>query len=273
MKLLVQGDDYGFTKGVTYGILDAIDNGVLRNTGMFANMPIAPWAAELFKAKDRPQACLGIDFNIVSGPPAAEAKAVPSLVDDKGEFIRSGARLKDPRFQTEEGRREMFPYEEVYREIRAQYDRFVSLMGKKPGYLHGHSLMHEHYNEAIQQLSREEGVPYSFDLQVKYNFSSLMTKLPHGGMPKDPAKNKKVFDPMEQLNKTPLENFMKYADEFLREEYVSFGGHPGFVDGELMGLTTLSLERMRDHEAVTSPVLKKWIEDNGVELITYYDLY
>ena len=39
MKLLVQGDDYGFTKGVTYGILDAIDNGVLRNTGLFANMP------------------------------------------------------------------------------------------------------------------------------------------------------------------------------------------------------------------------------------------
>ena len=32
-----------------------------------------------------------------------------------------------------------------------------------------------------------------------------------------------------------------------------------------MGLTTLSLERMRDHEAVTSPALKQWVEDNGVE--------
>ncbi|MDE6107359.1 MAG: ChbG/HpnK family deacetylase [Oscillospiraceae bacterium] len=273
MKLLVQGDDYGFTKGVTYGILDAIDNGVLRNTGIFSNMPIAPWAVELWKAKDRSHACLGIDFNIVSGPPAADSKSVPSLLDDKGEFVRSGARLKDPRFQTEEGRREMFPYEEVYRELRAQYDRYVALVGKKPGYLHAHSLGHEHYNEAISQLSREEGVPYSQDIQNKYNFSSLFKKMPGGGMPKDPSKNKKVFDPMEQLNKTPLENFMKYADEFLQEEYVSMGGHPGFVDGELMGLTTLSLERMRDHEAVTSPILKNWIEDNGVELITYYDLY
>ncbi len=272
MKLLVQGDDYGFTKGVTYGILDAIDNGVLRNTGMFPNMPIAPWAAEQWKAKERPQACLGIDFNIVSGPSTAAPKSVPSLVDDKGEFIRSGARLKDPRFQTEEGRREMFPYEEVYREIRAQYDRFVALIGRKPGYLHGHSLGHEHYNEAIHQVSREEGVPYSMDIQRKYGFSSLFQKLPGGGMPKDPAKNKKVFDPMEQLNKDPLANFMKYADEFLREAYVMFGGHPGFVDAELMGLTTLSLERMRDHEAVTSPALKQWVEDNGVELITYYDL-
>ena len=38
MKLLVQGDDYGFTKGVTYGMIDAIDNGILTCTGMFANM-------------------------------------------------------------------------------------------------------------------------------------------------------------------------------------------------------------------------------------------
>ena len=34
MKLLVQADDYGFTKGVTAGIIDAIENGFLRNTGM-----------------------------------------------------------------------------------------------------------------------------------------------------------------------------------------------------------------------------------------------
>ena len=49
MKLLVQGDDYGFTKGVTYGILDAIQNGVLRNTGLFTNMPEAVEAVELIK--------------------------------------------------------------------------------------------------------------------------------------------------------------------------------------------------------------------------------
>ena len=268
MKLLVQGDDYGFTKGVTYGLLDAIDNGVLRNTGFFTNMPLAPWAAEQWKAKDRPEACLGIDFNIVSGPSAADPKSVPSLLDDKGEFVRSGARLKDPRFQTEEGRREMFPYEEVYREIRAQYDRYVELMGHKPGYLHGHSLSHEHYMEAILQVSREEGVPYSKNIQDQFGFTSLFKLVGRTGL----ASTKKVFDPMDQLNKTPLENFLAHGDEFLKAEYVNLGGHPGFVDAELMGLTTLSLERMKDHEMCTSPVLKKWIADNGVELITYYDL-
>ena len=61
MKLLVQGDDFGFTKAVTYGILEAIDNGILTCTGMFTNMEIAPWAAKFIK--DRPNFCFGVDFN------------------------------------------------------------------------------------------------------------------------------------------------------------------------------------------------------------------
>lgn len=82
MKLLVQGDDYGFTKGVTYGIIEAIDHGVLTSTGMFANMEIAPWAAQFIK--ERPNFCFGIDFNLVAGPSVANPKEIPHLVDDRG---------------------------------------------------------------------------------------------------------------------------------------------------------------------------------------------
>ena len=66
MKLLVQGDDFGFTKGVTLGIIDAIEHGILRNTGLFTNMPSAIEAAAYIRNNDR--ACFGIDFNIVPGP-------------------------------------------------------------------------------------------------------------------------------------------------------------------------------------------------------------
>ena len=58
-----------------------------------------------------------------------------------------------------------------------------------------------------------------------------------------------------------------------RTMYFGIGGHPGFVDADLLDLTTLSLERVRDLQMVTSPVLRKLVEDNKVELITYYDLY
>ncbi|MFR5600563.1 MAG: ChbG/HpnK family deacetylase, partial [Holdemania filiformis] len=37
MKLLMQSDDYGMTPAVARGIVDGIEKGILRNTGMFMN--------------------------------------------------------------------------------------------------------------------------------------------------------------------------------------------------------------------------------------------
>ena len=166
----------------------------------------------------------------------------------------------------------MFPYDQVYREIRAQYDRFVELTGKKPGYLHAHSLGHEHYNEAIQQVSRESGIPYSADLHAKYNFGTLFGKMMEE-MKKNPATQSKVFDPMLQLNKNPLKNVLDNKEYILEHEYFMIGGHPGYVDDDLLGLTTLSLERVKDAAMCMSEELKQFIEESGIELITYYDLY
>jgi Uncharacterized protein conserved in bacteria len=262
MKLLVQGDDFGFTRAVTLGIVDSIDRGILRNTGLFTNMPATEFAVSFIK--DRPQACFGIDFNIVSGRSVAPASEIPSLVDENGEFIRSTVRIKDPRFATEEGRRAMFPYDEVYREIRAQYDRYVELVGTKPGYLHGHSLGHEHYHEAILQVAEESGVPYSGVTREKFDFA---------GFPRPSGPPKKEFNPIEQLEKNAVQRVLENSDYFLSHEYVVIVGHPGYIDDELLQLTTLSLERCKDAEMCMSPKILKWVEDNNIELITYYDLY
>lgn len=44
MKLLVQSDDFGFTKGITDGICDALQNGIVTCTGLFVNMPASAYA-------------------------------------------------------------------------------------------------------------------------------------------------------------------------------------------------------------------------------------
>ena len=143
MKLLVQASDYGFTRASTYGVIDSIDLGLVRNTGLFVNMPTAEFAVELLK--NRTNVCLGLDFNITNGPCVSDPKDIPHLVDSEGNFIRSSIRVKDPRFKSEEGRREMFPYKECFLEMTAQYQLFLKLTGKKPSYLHDHSLTHENY--------------------------------------------------------------------------------------------------------------------------------
>lgn len=259
MKLLVQGDDFGFTRGVTFGIVDSIDFGILRNTGLFTNMPSSAHAVTFMK--DRPQACFGIDFNIVSGPSVADPKLIPHLVDEKGEFIRSGVRTRDERFKTEVGRREMFPIEECYIEMRAQYDKFVELTGTKPGYLHAHSLMTEPYVETIRRISQETGIPYSQDICKEMNVGSIPFKF-----------GAKVFDPAAQLAKDTVAQVLENSDLLLSYDIAMIGGHPGYVDAELLTLTTLSLERSKDAAMCMSEEIKKWVKDNNIELITYYDL-
>ena len=271
MKLLVQGDDYGFTKAVTLGIIEGIDNGILRNTGMFTNMPAAVLAAELMKGRED-KACFGIDFNLVSGPSVTDPKEIPHLVDENGEFIRSGVRIRDPRWQSEEGRREMFPYEEVEKEIYNQYNRFIELTGRKPGYLHGHSISYETYREAISKLSKETGIPYSQDIQQEFGFRGFRDFKKRPDAPTANASTSKQFDAVAQINKNTLADVLYNKDIILASEYACIGGHPGYIDAELIGLTSLSLERCRDLEMITSKEMKQFVEENNIQLITYYDL-
>ncbi len=269
-KLLVQGDDYGFTKAVTLGIIEGIDNGILRNTGMFTNMPTAVLAAELMKGRED-KACFGIDFNLVSGPSVCDPKEIPHLVDEEGQFIRSGVRIRDPRWQTVEGRAELFPYDEVEKEIYAQYNKFVELTGRQPGYFHGHSISSEAYRAAINKLSAETGIPFSSNIREQFDFADFR-KFRQPESAKKSASFTKTFDPIAQLEKNTLQTVLDNADIILAHEYAMIGGHPGYIDADLLGLTTLSLERCKDLQMIVSPEMKKFIADNNIELITYYDL-
>ena len=140
----------------------------------------------------------------------------------------------------------------------------------KPGYLAPHSLGAETYFEAIEQISKETGVPYAVDIQKQYDFANLFMILMQER--KDLASQNKTFDALDQINKNPVQDILDHWDYLMSKEYVSIGQHPGFLDAELLEQSSLSIERVRDHQMMTSPVIKKLIEDNHVELITYYDL-
>lgn len=264
MKLLVQADDFGFTKGTTYGTVEGIDHGILTCSGLFTNMPASEFAAGFIK--ERPDFCFGMDFNLTNGPCVSDPAAVPHLVDENGEFIRSGVRIRDSRFASESGRREMFPYDEVYLELEAQYQRFIRLTGRSPRYIQSHSLSHENYVEAIRSFTKEKKLPYAMDVLEQYGFRFYVDY--HD----NEATMKKVFDPVAQIRRSPLKALLERRESLARCDYVFIGGHAGYVDAELMELSTCSIERCKDLELVLSGEVKKWIEEEKIELISYDDL-
>lgn len=47
--------------------------------------------------------------------------------------------------------------------------------------------------------------------------------------------------------------------------------HPGFLDAELMSMSSYSVIRVRDHELTTSPAVLHLLAEHGVELVSYSD--
>ena len=88
MKLLVQSDDYGIARAVSLGCIHGIKNGVVRNTGMFANMP---WIEECVEWI-RPyldEIAFGIDLNASTGPSILGHEKLPTLTHEDGMFLGS----------------------------------------------------------------------------------------------------------------------------------------------------------------------------------------
>ena len=258
MKLLVQSDDYGFTKGIVDGMCDAFENGIITSVGLFANMPCREYAVK--RIKDYPHICFGIDINVVSGPSVADPKLLPTLVNpETNMFYRTSERIRDPRW----GQDVFKPYDEVFIEGCAQVEKFIELVGKKPEYLTSHSTGgSQTYLDAIKDVAARYDIPFSKAKYKEYGLEML----------KEDVEIKGDMFSYENQARDRVESVLAALEKNKDKEYVLLGSHCGYVDGELIGLTRMNLERAMDHRMLTSEKIKKWIKDNGVELISFRDL-
>lgn len=263
MKLLFQADDFGLTESTACGILKGIREGVIRNTGLFVNMPSSEHAAEMIK--DVTGICLGIDFNLVAGKPVSDPTLVPSLVNARGDFIPSGERMKTMKGMNGNVVADFdidpYPYDETVLEIENQLKKFIELVGRKPGYLHGHSLITGNITKAINAMSEKYGIPVSFNVWKEKELYCL----PCDWTPKP-------FPIEEQLKANVEENLMRVLPQALDHELNAFICHAGFVEEDLFKVSSYTIIRIKDLAAATSSDVKKFIEDHGIELITYDDL-
>lgn len=255
MKLLIQSDDYGITEGVASGIIKGIKDGVIRNTGLFANMPSTKKAVEMIK--DYPEVCLGIDINLVAGKPVASPDLVPSLIKENGFFFDSRERRKMDQ-QCESG--DHINYEEAKIEARAQIERFIELVGKKPEYLHGHAYGSPTITRIHEELSKEYGIGMTMKMLADNHAISCMSWYTV------PFKE-------EDQKKVDVTKFITSDQgEILGSEIAYIVSHCGYIDDPLYSLTSFTVIRTKDLACMVSDEMKQWIKDHNIELITYRDL-
>ena len=251
MKIIFTAADYGMLDCVTDGILKAIRFGLLKNITVITNNQSIYRAAE--EIKKYPEVSMGQEINFVSGTPISAPSLIPSLVTPNGDFISSRQRQA----MGKEGRK--FAYEDCLIECENQVKRFIELMGKKPVYISCHSFGSIEARTAIADIADK------YDILCQPTHDDLFTCV---GWYKNVPGKKGAYTPDLQAATDVEEHIITNKTDALGHEWASIGTHCGYNDEELVRMSSYNVIRTKELFALTSPKVKKWLEDNNAEVST-----
>lgn len=241
-KMIINADDFGYSRGVNYGILDACLNGVLTSTTLMVSQGGAAHAAEL--SKRYPELEVGLHLNISLGEPLTMAG---TLTGTDGKFIKPDAALAaDHRYDADE----------VYRELEAQYEAFMELMGSQPTHLDSHLFSTDKLppmTEAAIRLAKKYDIPLrNHDI---------------------PGKPHVEFITFRTFHESPgLEYLERNFAEICRHEYVEIMSHPAYLDTEVLTKSSYNVQRCGELDILCSQRLMDLMKAYGVKLISYRDI-
>lgn len=150
-KLIINGDDFGYSESVNKAIIQSYKEGVLTSASLMVNEGAADHAVGLAKAN--PELAVGLHLVLVLGRSALAHAEAPHITNPGGRFSDSPFRAGLNYFFNSAAQ------EEMRREMRAQFERFIST--RLPfSHVDGHAHLHMHptvFDELVE-LCEEFGV-------------------------------------------------------------------------------------------------------------------
>lgn len=267
MKLIVSAADYAMTESITDGCIRAMRDGILTDVGLMTNnLKYAARAAK--EVKKYPHVSVGMDINLVSGVPCTDPELIPTLVDENGIFVKSVVRS---RIAQETGRVQQMDYDEVYLETENQVKRFIELIGEKPAYMSGHSYDEAVAMKAVEAICRKYDIPWKYEQKLGLLRPSPMWYAPPAG---EKAFSKERFSSADYQRSIDVVNFIvEDKGHILKNKYSLLRMHVGYTDSDLYQMSTFHDIRPIEMSALCDSRVKKWVEDNHIELINYRDFF
>lgn len=239
MRLIINADDFGLSRGINHGIYDAYTNGVLTSTTMMVTMPGLKHAVEL--SNKMPNLGIGIHLNITFGKPITNCK---TLLKPSGEFYKP----------KEKPNQDLFDEEEIYQEFLAQYNLFVKVLKRKPTHIDSHLYAHQKYikakNAAIKLAEEKDIAIREFENK---NYETV-----------------KFLDWFKYRSNPNFKNEMlEKLQQNIKEGCFELMVHPGYIDQFLFNNTSYLFGRFIELEVLMSEEFKKILKDNKVKLINF----
>jgi predicted glycoside hydrolase/deacetylase ChbG (UPF0249 family) len=237
-RLIINADDFGFTRDVNAGIVHAHREGVLTSTTLMANGAAFDDAVRL--AKETPTLDIGAHLVLLQGNSLLDRRPLP----------------ESPRHLLGVLMRRKL---NVYAELKAQIEKILA-SGLRLSHLDSHK--HTHLIPSVfgvmVNLADEFGIPWvRLPLGVSY-----YRRLAHG-------KNVRMTDHFLgfRLTGSLTEDTFAQALQELKEGTTEFMCHPGYLGDELkQARTRLKESRLRELEALTSPRIRELLSGKGIEL-------
>ena len=259
---MVNADDFGFTRDVNRGIVEAHRDGILTATTLMATGAAFDDAVRL--ARENPSLDIGVHLVLVGEPP------FPPTVAQLTRAVAFG-RIR------------------VYDELIAQVRRILDA-GLRPTHLdtHKHTHLLPPVLDAVARVSEDCGIPWvrrPFDLPltpavaavtllkratsralgvVRGRFARVLAK--HG------CRSTDHFAGFQITGRYTPAGLVRLIGA-LPPGSTEFMCHPGICGAELRAARTrLKESRERELRALTSPEVRAALDEAGVELVSYRDL-
>jgi chitin disaccharide deacetylase len=231
INLIVNADDFGYSKGVNHGIVDSYKYGIVNSTTMMMNMPGTEHAIQL--AKENPSLQVGVHLVLTCGRPLL--KDVPSLVDDNGYFKKLSTLNGD----------ETVNLDDLEREWTAQLERFL-----KSGLMPTHFDSHHHTHGIKDFYPVVKKLAHKFELSVRKSVLDEFVGIRS-------YTEEFVHD---FYGETATEDFFeKLLDRDLDGKTVEVMCHPAYLDHEVMSGSSYNVDRIKELEILTNSKLSNQI--------------
>jgi chitin disaccharide deacetylase len=259
MRLIVNADDFGFTRDVNAGIVEAHRDGILTATTLMANGAALGDAVRL--AGENPRLDLGCHLVLVQGNSVlAPASPLPDTLSQLLLAVGLG-RIR------------------IYDELAAQVRRVLEA-GILPTHLdtHKHTHLLPQVLEAVARISEEFRIPWvrrPFD----FGSTSLVGRILHmaGGrfrrvLAKHGCRTTDYFAGFQMTGRFGAPELAALIRR-LPPGITEFMCHPGRCGAELQAART-RLKESRENElrALTAPETRRALDEAGVKLVSYREL-
>lgn len=247
MKVIMNADDFGFSKGVNFGILEGFQKGIITSTSLMVNMPGFEHAIELMKQYPN---LLNVGIHLVTSVQTSILKGHKTITDENGYFYHDQDKIKN------------CDIEELKQEYEAQLNKFLDT-GFTPTHIDFHWCYFPVQIEAAMYLSKKYNLPIrceNKEMEELFDKNNIKHNINMSG----------EFYCLDIKETTP-EKMIKLLQEKLNQniESCSFSLHPAYVDQTLLDLSSYNIHRAKELASLTDPSVLQFIQNNNIILISF----